>query len=309
MLPETTMMAYSMSKTFTACAVVRLLKAANIDLDASIDLFLDFVQYGQGVTIRRLLAHTAGVPNPNPMRWVHQPSEHDTFDDHAALLKVLRKNGRLAFTPGSKYGYSNIGYWLLGELVARLSGMPFTSFVKSQILQPLGIAPAELDYGISDMRNHARGYVEKYSLINLLKRLLIDRKFIGRYCDDWLEILPHYLDDAAFGGLVGTARGVGKFLQDQLHPQSVLFDSETRSEFYAQQRTINGTLVPTSLGWHVGSRAGATHFYKEGGGAGFHCLMRLYPEQGIGAVVMVNATIFDVRRLMDAIDPVFFGID
>jgi D-alanyl-D-alanine carboxypeptidase len=303
----TTMMSYSMSKTVTAAAVLQIIESQNLNLDEPINRFLDFCPYGPEVTIRRLLAHTAGVPNPIPLTWVHSPAVHETFNEHAALAAVLRKHKRLSFSPGTKYGYSNIGYWLLGEFVERLSGISFTSYIGARVLQPLGITPQELGYKILRADDHARGYLEKCSLMNAFKRLLVEREFVGSYCGRWLEIYPHYLDGAAFGGLVGTAGGFAKFLQDQLRPHSLLLSDLTRSQFYAQQKTNDGSAVQTSLGWHLGTLNGASHYYKEGGGGGFHCMMRLYPHTGIGTVVMTNATRFSVRSLLDTVDPTFLS--
>lgn len=301
----TTMMAYSMSKTITAAAVLQVIESQHLSVDESIDRFLEFCPYGPEVTIRRLLAHTAGIPNPIPLAWIHPPAVHETFDERAALARVLRRHKRLSFAPGTRYGYSNIGYWLLGEFVERVTGVAFTAYVTERVLQPLGVTPQELGYKILSPPEHARGYLEKYSLMNVFKRMLVDREFIGTYCDRWLEIYPHYLDGAAFGGLVGTTRGFAKFLQDQLRPQSVFFRDSTRSEFYAQQHTNDGSKVQTSLGWHVGSRNGETFYYKEGGGGGFHCMMQLYPNSGVGTVVMTNATGFNVRSLLDTLDCAF----
>lgn len=125
--PNTTLMAYSLSKTFTAAAVLQVIGARRMSLDEPIGRHLDFSPYGPQVTIRRLLAHTAGIPNPIPLAWIHSLAAHETFDEHSALVRVLRRHGRLAFTPGMKYGYSNIGYWLLGEFVQRVTGVAFTT--------------------------------------------------------------------------------------------------------------------------------------------------------------------------------------
>lgn len=111
------------------------------------------------------------------------------------------------------------------------------------------------------------------------------------------------MNGPAFGGLVGNARGFGAFLQDQLQEHSVLFNDTTRRLFYEQQSTAAGVAVPMTLGWHIADRGGARVFYKEGGGGGFHCMMRLYPKDAIGTVVMTNATGFDVAKLLDTIDP------
>jgi len=195
----------------------------------------------------------------------------------------------------------------LGEFVERLTGIAFTSYVDAHVLKPLGITPSELGYSILNSPDHACGYLKEYSLLNAFKRLLIDRQFIGAYYDGWLEIYPHYLNGAAFGGLVGTARGFVRFLQDQLHPHSVLFSDMTRSQFYARQQTNDGSKVPSSLGWQIETRNGSAYYYKEGGGGGFHCLMRMYPAFEIGTVVMINATRFNVRGLLDTLDPAFLG--
>jgi D-alanyl-D-alanine carboxypeptidase len=305
MTAATTMMAYSMSKTVTAVAVLQLVESGHLNLDDPIGLFLASQPYGPGLTIRRLLSHTSGIPNPIPLRWVHSAAGHASFDEHAALAEVLRAHPRLAFTPGEKYAYSNIGYWLLGPIVERASGQTFPSYVVDHVLQPLGITPAELGYDATDGVEHAHGYLEKYSLINLVKGFLIDRVLIGGYEGRWLRIEDHFPNGPAFGGLVGTAAAFGKFLQDQVREHSTLFSDATRHLLYTPARTSDGAELAMTLGWHIGSLKETGFFFKEGGGGGFHSMMRVYPGSGIGTVVMTNATTFDVRKLLDALDPEF----
>jgi hypothetical protein len=85
----------------------------------------------------------------------------------------------------------------------------------------------------------------------------------------------------------------------------VLFNDMTRRLFYTQQQTTRGAPVPMTLGWHIRKIGDVRLFYKEGGGGGFHCMMRLYPGHGIGTVVMTNATGFDVRKVLDTVDAWF----
>ena len=152
-----------------------------------------------------------------------------------------------------------------------------------------------------DHGDHAQGYLEKYSLMNLIKGFVIDRG------TDWRlrgSVVAH---SRAFpertGGLAGTTRGFGKFLQYQLRPDSMLFNNTTRQLFYTPERTQCGRPISMTLGWHIGTAEDVRFFYKEGGCGGFHCMMRVYPPSGIATVVMTNATGFDVRGPMDAIDP------
>jgi D-alanyl-D-alanine carboxypeptidase len=306
MTGETSMMAYSMSKTITAAAVLQLVETGAVGLDDPAARYLDRQPYGHQITIRQLLTHTSGIPNPIPLRWVHPANRHGTFDEATALGEVLRRHPRLRFQPGTRFAYSNIGYWLLGQVVESASGEPFTAYVVNHVLCPLDVTPAEIGYAIGDPSAHAAGYLERFSLMNLISPWLIDRALIGRSAGRWVQIRDHYLNGPAFGGLVGTARGFAAFLQDQLRTHSRIFSDRTRGVFQEPQRTTRGA-IPMTPGWHIGGSRLSRFLYKEGGGGGFHCMMRLYPAAGIGTVIMTNATACDVRRLLDAVDAQLTG--
>lgn len=225
----TTMMAYSMSKTITAAAVLQLVEAGRVGLDDPAARYVPASPYGPDVTVRQLITHTSGIPNPIPLRWVHPVARHDDFDESAALAAVLHAHPRLSSEPGTRYRYSNIGYWLLGRAVEEASGEAFPEYVSAHVLSPLGITPHEMGYVVPDPAHHATGYLEAWSFMNLLKGWLIDRELVGHYAGRWLEIRSHYLNGPAFGGLVGTAGAFGRFLQDQLRGRSVLLGGETRA--------------------------------------------------------------------------------
>jgi len=303
MTSSTTLMAYSMSKTITAVVVLQLVEAQKLKLEETIDRFFETQPYGTRITIRQLLTHTSGIPNPIPLSWVHSPSAHKQFRERDALESVMRKYPKLAFPSGTRFGYSNLGYWLLGPIVEQASGEEFTEYARRHVLAPLNIGSQEVDYSISGQGAHARGYLEKYSLMNVIKRFVVAPEWIGGYEGRWLHINDHYLNGPAFGGLVGTARGFARFLQDQISPRSRTLDNPTRELLFASQQTVSGTAIPMTLGWHVGDQPAGSFFYKEGGGGGFHCMMRVYRKSGLASVLMTNATRFDVRALMDAIDP------
>src|SRR3954467_2453014 len=271
-----------MGRPIPAAGVLKWGGRGQIALDDPIVRYLSESPYGDSVTIGELLTHTGGVPNPIPLRWVHPAAAHERFDEDAAFQAVLRAHPRLSHRPGTKYAYSNIGYWMLGKMVQCVSGRSFASHVTTQVLEPLGIAD-DLGYTVSDVTRHAAGYLEKYSLVNLLKSWLIDADLIGQYDGRWLRIENHYPNGPAFGGLVGTARGFARFLQDQLRPTSVLFGDATKAAFYAPQRTTSGRLIPMTLGWHVGETGGVPFFFKEGGGGGFRSMMRLYAAGGVAS--------------------------
>src|SRR5689334_23058847 len=91
----TRLMAYSMSKTVTAAAVLKLAAQGRLGLDDPAERYVD-MPYGPGVTVRRLLSHTAGLRNPIPLRWVHGPTQHAAFDERAALRAAVASSASLA---------------------------------------------------------------------------------------------------------------------------------------------------------------------------------------------------------------------
>lgn len=302
--PGTTMMAYSMTKTFTAAAVLQLVERGKVSLDTPVRTLLPEIPYDARLTVRHLLSQTSGIPNPIPLRWVHLPEEQAGFDERATLARRLAENPTLRFAPGERYAYSNLSSWLLGRVVEEASGRPYQDYVRAELLDRLGLPPAEIGFTIPAPGRHAKGYLPRWSFLALARPFLVDGKFIGEAEGPWLHVKDNYLDGAAFGGLVTSARAVGRFLQDQLADRSALLGPEGRRLLEERQRDAAGRPIEMTLGWHVADRDPPCLF-KEGGGAGFHAEMRLYPAARLGTVVIANSSRFDVKAFLDAADAEF----
>ncbi|MET0821003.1 MAG: serine hydrolase domain-containing protein [Aeromicrobium sp.] len=121
----------SISKTFVAVEVVRLRDEGRLDLADTIGIHLPEVPFGH-VTIAQLLSHTSGLQAETDGPWW----ERTPGDDWATLLA---SGVALRFTPGTTFHYSNAGYGVLGELIARLRGVPWHEAVQQGILDPLGM--------------------------------------------------------------------------------------------------------------------------------------------------------------------------
>ncbi len=302
MRPDTTVMMYTMTKTITAAAVLQLVERGAIHLETPVAAYLPEVPYGDGVLVRHLLAQTSGIPNPIPLRWVHLPEEDASYDERARLANILARYPRLEFAPGKRYAYSNIAYWLLGRVIERATGKAFQAYVGDNVFHRLGLSADEMGFTIPARDHHAKGYLPRRSLMNLLKPFLIDRKFIGTYEGRWLHVVDNCLDGPAFGGIVASSRAMASFLQDQLRERSALFGEDTRRSFFSQQTDSRGRPVPTTLGWHVGTAGRERYLFKEGAGAGFHGEMRIRPSSRIGCIAVANNGAFDVRRFLDAVE-------
>jgi CubicO group peptidase (beta-lactamase class C family) len=299
---KTTMMAFSMTKTLTAVAILQLVGRGELGLDDRIDKYLPNNPYGTSITIRHLLSHTSGIPNPIPLKWVHLANTHDNFDEDSTLAEILEDNPDISFDPGEEYAYSNISYWLLGKIIEKVSGQPYTNYMMENVFAPLGLTQDDLNYIIPDSSYHAKGYLAKWSFYNLIKVFVIDTDLLGDYEENWLHIKNIYLNGPAFGGLIGSARAFSKFLQDQLKNKSVLLNQETKKLLYTQQETNDGEPIEMTLGWHIGEFDEVLYYFKEGGGAGYHCEMRVYPDQGVATVIIVNKTSFNSKKYLNLID-------
>ncbi len=308
MTAKTQLLAYSMTKTLTAAAILQLADRGKLALQDPANTYLDHNPYGTSVTIRHLLAHTSGIPNPNPLRWIHLASEGwDSVDEEVALRRVLQEYDELDARPGEKYAYSNISYWLLGNIIKQVSGMGYRNYIRRNILNPLGITEDEMGFVFSPPPHRSKGYLARWSVMNLLKRLLIDDELIGEYeAGGWLHIRAHYVNGPAYGGIVGTAGGFAKFLRDQVRTGSVLFGARTKELFFKQQKTVSGEAIPMTTGWHIADLDGEPFFFKEGGGGGFHAEMRIYPDRKIATVGMTNETSSKIKGYLNCLDSRFF---
>jgi len=307
MKSNSSMMAYSMTKTFTAVAILQLVESGKVNLDDPVRKYLSDIPYGTEVTVKHLITHTSGIPNPIPLRWIHKANKHLEYDESKGLSKILRESDELSFEPGDKYSYSNIGYWLLGKIIEQTTHMAYSEYMSENVFKKLGLEDGDLSFTISNSANHAKGYLAKYSFFNFIKGFLIDDEIIGEYEQNWLHLKNHYLNGPAFGGLIGSAKCISVFLQDQLKHKSTLITDETKLLLYKQQLDNSCDPIEMSLGWHIGVLNGIEYFFKEGGGGGYHCEMRIYPSLGIGSVIMVNRTNFNSSKFLNTIDEVFIS--
>lgn len=131
---ETLSCVASVSKTFTAMAIMMLAERHRLNYDDPVSThFPELARYADGMTVRHLLTHTSGIPDVGDLG-IDRP---DLTTDE--VLKTLAKPGSFATKPGTKYRYSNTGYILLTTIVERVSRQPYSTFLTERILKPLGM--------------------------------------------------------------------------------------------------------------------------------------------------------------------------
>lgn len=137
MAPEMAMRIGSMTKQFTATAILLLADEGKLSVDDEITSYLpDYPTQGKRITIEHLLTHTSGIVSYTGKPGFSQRAPQDTTV--AALIDSF-KNDPLQFEPGSAWRYNNSGYYLLGAIIEKVSGMPYHQFLAQRIFTPLGM--------------------------------------------------------------------------------------------------------------------------------------------------------------------------
>jgi len=154
----------SNSKQFTAACIVLLAEQGKLNLnDKLIDFFPEFPDYAHQITIRHLLNHTSGIRNDGTLAFLKNPGNNDICTD-STIMKLLVNQKELNFKPGDKYEYSNTGYWLLGQIVNKVSKMDLADFARQEIFEPLGMNSTNFHRDHSHIvENQAYGYAPNKS--------------------------------------------------------------------------------------------------------------------------------------------------
>src|SRR5689334_9761838 len=136
--PDTQYRLGSITKTFTAAAVMQLRDAGDLDLEDPLDAHIAGVKHAP--TLRRLLSHTSGMQREtHDDAWLHR-----RFADVPELVETLDAAERV-LPEGGRFHYSNLAFALLGVVVERVSGLPYRRYVEERLLEPLGLARTSFD--------------------------------------------------------------------------------------------------------------------------------------------------------------------
>lgn len=288
---RTSFLWFSMSKIVTATAAARLSDEGRLDLDAPVGEYLAWPRRpaARQPTTRQLLTHTAGLGNPMPLRWVHPPDQAAP-DQEEMLRRTLHRRRIFRYEPGQRAQYSNVGYLAAAQVIATAAGVPFPRYVAQAVLRPAGMLATGFGYrpGVPA----ATGYVRAPRIAGPLLRMALP-DVVGDRHGRYLALRPFLVDGAGYGGLVGDVMDAARLVR--LHLGDGCLDGQrvlTAETARGMRRIVaSGTRFEHALGWFrrpTGEdRAHLEHF---GAGAGFWNVMRLYPADDLGVVVMSNST-------------------
>jgi CubicO group peptidase (beta-lactamase class C family) len=304
--PETRYLWFSMSKIATATAAMTLVDTGRLDLDEPVDSAIRGFRSRRGdrAVVRELLNHTAGAGNPLPLRWV-LPADASSDGAREAAAAILARHGRPRRPPGGPARYSNIGYLALAQVIERASGQRFEDFVRRAVLEPAGMSST--GYAVPIGGDLATGYVRMPRPLAPLLRVVVPASIVGERRGDQVALRPFRVAGAGYGGLIGPVGDAARLLRlhladGEIDGNRVLAAGTTRA-----MRRIDtpGKPFDLGLGWfrRAADRDATPPFVEHWGtGGGFWNAMRLYPDLGLGIVVMANTTrAYDHSALMGAV--------
>jgi CubicO group peptidase (beta-lactamase class C family) len=281
----------SMSKSFTALAILKLRDEGKLHLDDPASLYIPALKNQQltadapPVTIRNLLSHSAGFPEDNP--W----GDRHLADTEAQLLQIIKKGVSFSNTTSLNYEYSNLAFVMLGYIIHKVSGLYYADYIRQNIWQPLSIN-AEWEYTKVKPELLAHGY-----------------RWLN---NNWREeVLLHDGIGGSMGGMIANIETFSRYVAFHLNAWPPRNDIETgpvkRSSVREMQQpwTFNtynpnnkmpdgrtcGSVTAYGFGLrYVKYCDGVVNIGHSGGLPGFGSNWVILPDYGIGIMLFANVT-------------------
>ena len=261
--PETIFQSGSIGKQFAATAIMILAAEGKLSLEDKISKFFpDVPASWYPITIRHLLTHTAGLGD--------YPPDFDLRRDHTeAELWTMIKSIPLAYVPGERWDYSNLGYVTLGILIRKITGQFHGDFVSARIFKPLGMKTARIISEAEIIPNRAAGY-------RLASGQLLNQEWVSPSTNTTADG-PYYFT------VLDLAKWDAGLLGDTLLSQAQL------SQMWKPVKLADGTMKGYGFGWHTDVLHGRPVVFHGGAWQGFKSFIVRFPKDRITFIFMANS--------------------
>jgi len=277
----------SVSKQFTAMAVMLLVRDGKLSLDDDVRRHLpELPDYKHTITIRHLLQHTSGLRDQWDLLYMARGRFEENRINESDVLEIVARQKELNFVPGTEYVYSNTGYTLAGTIVKRVSGKSLREFADERIFRPLGMTQTHFhdDYTMV-VKGRAAGYA---------------RGADGK----WHVSLPNY-DTYGATSLFTTVGDLLKWDVNVWKP--TVGDDALLREMRTSATLASGDSSGYGLGIATEVYRGARLVGHAGGDAGYRTYLGRFPEHGLSVVVLCNASTANPVALARSVADVYVG--
>lgn len=273
---ETVFKIASTSKQFTAASIILLSQKGKLSLEDKLSKFYpDFPAYADTITIQHLLNHTSGIRDYIILARISGLGPNDNYTDKT-VGKLLMSQEELNFNPGEEFVYSNSGYWLLGQIVEKVSGESLAVFAKKNIFEPLKMKNSRFhDNFVEVVKNRATGYRS-------------DRKG-GFY--EYMTTLNMVGD----GGLLTTINDLAKW--DASFYDASVFNKDFWNQMLQLGALNNGKKIPYASGLAFRNYKGLKVIHHSGSFVGYRTQFIRFPKAKFSVIVLANRTDTDPSKL------------
>jgi CubicO group peptidase (beta-lactamase class C family) len=317
--PQTVYGWWSMTKLVTAVAVLQLQEQGKLNIDDPVATYLPFFTVAspsaasRPVTIRQLLNHSSGIPNNVPalIGWIHH-ADQPRLDQTTYLAQMLPDYATLRFEPGDHGEYTNVGYMVLGAVIEAASGQTYEDYMREKVLRPLGMRQTDFVYTEAMLPHAAVASHPWLSMETAALPFLVTNwsSYVRETTDGRMWLNRFYANSAPPTGLIGPATDAARFMAamlnaGELEGQRILSSESVRMMIHDSHLPGRGGEADTypgmwyGLGWHIVPEGERLRIQHRGGGPGFGSEMRLYPDEGLGMVVIANDTSYDRDAILD----------
>ena len=281
--PETLFQSGSVGKQFTATAVMMLVEEGKISLDDSVTkYFPDAPAAWKPVTVRHLLSHTGGFTD--------YPKDFDYRKDYTEgdLLKIVYKIP-LAFEPGTKWSYSNLGYLTLGILIHRVTGTFYGDVLQARIFRPLGMATTRIMSEADIIPNRSSGY-------RLVKGELKNQEWVSPMVNTTADGSLYFsiLDLAKWDAALYTEKLLKRSSLEQMWTVVKLNDGKANSGDYG-------------FGWEITKSHGHRLIDHSGSWQGFKTQISRYVDDKLTVVVLANLAEADPGKIAEHVAEMYLS--
>jgi CubicO group peptidase (beta-lactamase class C family) len=284
--PDTIFEAGSVSKQFTAAAVLLLVRDGKLSLDDPVRKHVpELPDYATPVTIRQMLQHTSGLRDWGSIEDVAGWPRGTRVYTHAHVLDILARQRALNFAPGTRWSYSNSGYNLAVMIVSRVSGMPFAEFTRKRIFEPLGMSRTSWR---DDYARIVPGRAVAYAGSD------------GSYRQDMPFENVH-----GNGGLLTTVGDLLKWNGNFSLPK--VGDAAFVQELQAAGRLASGEAFDYALGLGVGRYKGLREVSHSGTTGSYRAFLARYPDQRLSLAMLCNAGDSTPRQTLHAVADLYLA--
>jgi CubicO group peptidase (beta-lactamase class C family) len=282
--PDTIFEAGSVSKQFTAMAVLLLAQQGKLSLEDNVRKYIpELSDYGTPITIRHLLNHTSGLRDWGSLEAIAGWPRTTRAYKPEHVLEILSRQKSLNYTPGAEYSYTNSGYNLAAMIVARVGGQSLADFTHDRIFQPLGMTSTSWrDDFRRIVKNRAIAYQQSGSTIR--------------------QLMP-FEDVYGNGGLLTTVGDLLKWNRNFTTAQ--IGGKELVAQQQVQSKLTDGRTIAYALGLFVQDYRGLHEISHSGTTAAYNAWLGRYPDQHLSVAVLCNSSAANGTQLGRAVASVY----